>query len=139
MVTSLLHRVPVLALLCALGMGFSACASDDGGGTKSGLVIPAPSSDRAAVIVEQKEVSSSPAISDAPAVAVVPVPSPSPALPPAAVESAPTVASVTVYATKSGSKYHRGTCRHLSKSKIPMTLEEAKRRYGPCSVCKPPS
>ena len=46
--------------------------------------------------------------------------------------------SITVYITKTGSKYHRGTCRYLSKSKIPISKEEAiKRGYGPCKVCKP--
>ena len=44
---------------------------------------------------------------------------------------------VTVYATKTGSKYHRDGCRYLSKSKIPMSLSKAKKVYSPCSVCKP--
>jgi S1-C subfamily serine protease len=46
--------------------------------------------------------------------------------------------TATVYVTRTGSKYHRAGCRHLSKSKIPMTLEEAKQHCAPCSVCKPP-
>lgn len=46
---------------------------------------------------------------------------------------------VTVYITRTGKKYHRGTCRYLSRSKIPVSLENAKARgYGPCSVCSPP-
>jgi hypothetical protein len=45
---------------------------------------------------------------------------------------------IVVYVTKTGSKYHRANCRYVSKSKIPMTLKEAKKKYGPCSVCKPP-
>jgi hypothetical protein len=49
-----------------------------------------------------------------------------------------TVASTTVYATRTGEKYHRETCRYLSKSKIPMELKEAAARYGPCGVCRPP-
>ena len=45
-----------------------------------------------------------------------------------------------VYITKTGEKYHRGSCRYLSRSKIKTTLGEAKRQgYGPCKVCKPPS
>lgn len=44
----------------------------------------------------------------------------------------------TVYATRSGRKYHRSGCRYLSKSQVPYTLEEAKARYSPCRVCKPP-
>jgi hypothetical protein len=47
-------------------------------------------------------------------------------------------ASTTVYATRTGEKYHREICRYLSKSKIPMELKEAAARYGPCSVCRPP-
>lgn len=46
--------------------------------------------------------------------------------------------SVTVYATNTGKKYHADGCRYLSKSKIPMDLEIAKQKYGPCSVCHPP-
>ena len=45
-----------------------------------------------------------------------------------------------VYVTKTGEKYHRETCRYLSKSKIKTTLGEAKREgYTACKVCKPPS
>jgi high-affinity K+ transport system ATPase subunit B len=47
-------------------------------------------------------------------------------------------ASTTVYVTKTGSKYHTSSCRYLNKSKIAMTLTEAKRAYEACSVCKPP-
>jgi len=42
-----------------------------------------------------------------------------------------------VYVTRTGEKYHRGSCRYLSKSKIPIDLADAKARYGACSVCKP--
>ncbi|MGB8225588.1 MAG: thermonuclease family protein [Sedimentisphaerales bacterium] len=45
---------------------------------------------------------------------------------------------VIVYVTKSGTKYHRQGCRFLSKSSIPMKLKEAKGKYSPCSICKPP-
>ena len=45
---------------------------------------------------------------------------------------------VTVYVTRTGKKYHRGNCSSLRKSKIPMNLEEAKKRYGPCKRCSPP-
>ena len=44
----------------------------------------------------------------------------------------------SVYVTRTGAKYHRGHCRYLSKSKIPIDLESAVASYGPCSVCKPP-
>jgi hypothetical protein len=46
---------------------------------------------------------------------------------------------VTVYVTKSGTKYHRATCRHLAKSKVPISLKDAKAKgYTACRVCKPP-
>jgi len=46
---------------------------------------------------------------------------------------------VTVYITRKGKKYHKESCGALSKSKIAISLEEAKRRgYTPCKTCKPP-
>ncbi len=43
-----------------------------------------------------------------------------------------------IYVTKSGSKYHRGNCRFVGKSRIPISLADAKERYSACAVCKPP-
>ena len=43
-----------------------------------------------------------------------------------------------VYVTRTGKKYHRDGCRSLSKSKIAISLAEAKRTYGPCGRCNPP-
>ncbi len=44
-----------------------------------------------------------------------------------------------VYVTKTGAKYHRDGCRHLSRSKRPMSLQDAKASgYTPCKVCRPP-
>jgi hypothetical protein len=49
-------------------------------------------------------------------------------------------AETTVYVTKTGEKYHSGSCRYLSKSRTPMSLDEAvKAGYGPCSRCSAPS
>ena len=45
---------------------------------------------------------------------------------------------VTVFGTNTGKKYHADGCQYLSKSKIPMTLSEGKRKYTPCSKCHPP-
>ena len=46
------------------------------------------------------------------------------------------VTSVKYYVTKSGSKYHIGTCSFLSKSKIAITMEQIKAEgYTPCSRC----
>lgn len=44
----------------------------------------------------------------------------------------------TVYITRTGSKYHRSGCQYLRRSRIPVSLKEAKQSYGPCSVCRPP-
>jgi micrococcal nuclease len=44
----------------------------------------------------------------------------------------------TVYVTKTGSKYHCEGCRFLAKSKIPIEMKDARKKCGPCSVCKPP-
>ena len=47
--------------------------------------------------------------------------------------------TTTVYVTKSGTKYHRDGCRHLSRSKIRMPLGQAALHHGPCRVCSPPT
>lgn len=45
----------------------------------------------------------------------------------------------TVYITDTGTKYHRDGCRYLAKSKISITLSNAKSRgFEPCKVCNPP-
>lgn len=50
------------------------------------------------------------------------------------------VSNTYVYTTKTGKKYHRTNCSYLSKSKIKITLNEAKDEgLTPCSRCKPPS
>jgi len=55
------------------------------------------------------------------------------------INAATTTKTVYVYVTKTGNKYHVSTCRYLSKSKIKITLSDAKKRkYTSCSVCKPP-
>lgn len=42
----------------------------------------------------------------------------------------------TVYITKTGKKYHKDGCSSLSKSKIPISLSDAKAKgYGACSKC----
>ena len=45
---------------------------------------------------------------------------------------------VQVYVTETGEKYHRAGCSSLRKSKRPIALAEAKKRYSPCSICGPP-
>jgi competence protein ComEC len=44
----------------------------------------------------------------------------------------------TFYITRTGERYHRGGCRHLRRSAIPITRAEAEARgYTPCRVCYP--
>ena len=45
---------------------------------------------------------------------------------------------VTVYVTRTGKKYHLGSCSSLRRSKISISLAEAKQKYGACSRCNPP-
>jgi len=48
-------------------------------------------------------------------------------------------AAAVVYGTRSGKKYHVDGCTYLSKSRIPMTLQEAvDKGLTPCSKCFPP-
>ena len=48
--------------------------------------------------------------------------------------------TTTVYVTNTGSKYHRSGCQYLSKSKIPISLSDAKSEgYGACKKCHPPT
>lgn len=53
-------------------------------------------------------------------------------------KAADKAASITVYITRTGKKYHRAGCSYLRRSKIPISLIEALARgYTPCSRCKP--
>lgn len=63
-----------------------------------------------------------------------------PAAPPAApaVKPKPEAEDVTVFVTRTGKKYHKGTCQHLRRSRIPMKLSQARRMYEPCGACRPP-
>jgi|HigsolmetaAR203D_1030402.scaffolds.fasta_scaffold00576_3 competence protein ComEC len=48
--------------------------------------------------------------------------------------------NIIVHITNTGSKYHRAGCRHLSKSDIEVTLEEALNKgLTPCKTCNPPT
>lgn len=52
------------------------------------------------------------------------------------VSTQPATDAAKYYVTKSGSKYHRGGCKYLSKSAIEIMPEDAVARgYGPCSAC----
>jgi endonuclease YncB( thermonuclease family) len=44
---------------------------------------------------------------------------------------------VPIYITKSGSKYHKKDCPHLTDSQRPTTREKVKATHKPCKTCKP--
>jgi len=81
--------------------------------------------------------------SPAPAPAPTPAPTPSPPPPTAKPDTPPPATSgnenVIVYKTKTGTKYHLDGCSSLSRSKIEITLKDAKaQNLGPCDRCNPP-
>lgn len=48
--------------------------------------------------------------------------------------------STYMFVTRTGIRYHLGSCRYLRKSKIPIEINEAKSKgYTPCKVCRPPN
>jgi endonuclease YncB( thermonuclease family) len=48
------------------------------------------------------------------------------------------MASVIVYVTKSGEKFHKKGCSHLTESATKITIKEAKEKgYQPCKTCEP--
>ena len=57
---------------------------------------------------------------------------------PPAIPAGKVAGEITVYITKSGKKYHKEDCAFLSKSKIAISLSQAKKRgFTPCKICKP--
>ena len=44
----------------------------------------------------------------------------------------------TVYITRVDRCYHRAGCSCLSRSKMPIQLSSAEKRYRPCIRCRPP-
>ena len=57
---------------------------------------------------------------------------------PEADRGVPSIDEMEVYTTASGTKYHREGCGHLRRSQKPISLKDARKRYSPCSICKPP-
>ena len=45
----------------------------------------------------------------------------------------------TVFVTRTGKKYHLDGCQYLRRSRIPVTVKDAKANgYAACKVCRPP-
>jgi hypothetical protein len=49
------------------------------------------------------------------------------------------VTSKSFYITKSGTRYHRDSCKYLGKSRIRISDSDAKKFYKSCKICKPDS
>jgi hypothetical protein len=52
-------------------------------------------------------------------------------------EPMPNEADMKVYVTSRGLKYHRANCEYLRGGLRALSLDEARRQYQPCGVCKP--
>ena len=112
----------------------SASSSQVSSSSSTSSTSSAATSEKSAAPAPSKPASSAPAASQPPAE------TPAPAAPPSS-SAAPAPApqqSVTVYVTKTWEKYHRAGCQYLKKSCIPISLDDAKRSYSPCSKCNPP-
>ena len=142
--SSTIRAFAVAGFLAGLGASLGACTSEEGSSRSRRLVVPEPEGSLQGAVAAPAAATQGEAekpAEQAPA-SVLLVPAVAPAVtvgaPAAGVVATPSAAPVIVYITRTGSKYHRGTCRHLSESKIPMDLEEARRVLEPCKVCQPP-
>lgn len=57
--------------------------------------------------------------------------------PPSADSNEDATSDAAVYLTRTGKKYHRGSCRFLARSKLEVDREQAEANFSPCSVCNP--
>ena len=149
-------RIPALILALLVSLSLCACATPASGDMTAPPVVastasptPSPTATPTPTPTATPTPSPSPTPEPTPTPTAEPTPSPTPkstkrpratAKPTAKPTPAPTKAvtqSRTVYVTRTGSKYHRSGCRYLRKSKIAISLEEARRSYEPCSVCNP--
>jgi hypothetical protein len=126
----------------ALVFGLSACSTADSpSNSQPAVAAPAakPAPQVAVPAAKPAPRVAVPAAKPARRVAAPAAPPESPA-PPAVAPKAPKAQPVeqTVYVTRTGSKFHRGTCGYLRQSKIAMTRSEALANgYTPCKVCNP--
>ncbi len=51
---------------------------------------------------------------------------------------ASTTSNELLYISRSGSKYHRATCRYVTENSQQISLADARAKYEPCKVCSPP-
>ena len=131
-------KMKVAGISLALLLAISGCSSNAVPAT-SPVKVDAPKQSQTQDNVPASVVAPSPAPATPPV--ATPAPTPTPSTPPVVAPSPipkQTNQGVTVYVTKTGAKYHRDGCRYLSKTKIPISLSDAKSGYGPCSVCNPP-
>lgn len=142
--SSTIQAFVVAGFLAGLGASLGACTSEEGSSGSRRLVVPEPAGSKPGAVSAPRAATQAEAetpAEQAPASVLL-----APALATAATVGAPadgvvvtpSAVPVIVYITRTGSKYHRGTCRHLSESNIPMDFEEARRELEPCKGCKPP-
>ena len=62
---------------------------------------------------------------------------PAPQAQPVKVSAAADTGDTLVFVTKSGLWYHRGTCRELQASRIPVKLSQVRSHCRPCPKCRP--
>lgn len=140
----LLKAVGVLLMVSLAGLGaVSACAADVEAARPGRLIVPeavpGPSQGAAAVEpVASPSLSSQDAMDPPAAAPAEPTLTSSVSNQPVAAVPLPIEEPIIVYITRTGSKYHRGSCQHLRGSKIPMDIEEARMVLAPCGTCKPP-
>jgi hypothetical protein len=125
---------PARVVLTAVGalLAFAMLSSAFGQSSTAPSVVPTPESatapaatapTEAAIVSTETTAPSVPETEPATVVAPAPVTPPPPVAKPAPKPS-PKV-SVTVYTTRTGSKYHSDGCRYLKKSKIAISLSDA--------------
>lgn len=140
-----------LVLLCACTAGTpdhspGAAPSEPSPSQAQSYVSPSPSPSETAPSEFPPSISPTPAavLPEPSPSQTAPVPLPSPSAAP--VSESPVMdtaeeepVEVVVYVTKTGEKYHSDGCQYLSKSRIPISLDDAKASgYTPCSKCHPP-
>lgn len=135
-----------LALLCACTAGTpdhspNVSPSEPQPSQVQSSVSPSPSPSETAPSKIQPSVSPTPAavLPEPSPSQTAPVPLPSPSAAPVTDTAEEEPVEVVVYVTKTGEKYHSDGCQYLSKSRIPISLDDAKADgYTPCSKCHPP-
>lgn len=90
---------------------------------------PAPGATLAPGAAAQPSVNPAPEAQPEPAASSTPDAAPGPA---------PHAGAVRLFVSRSGSKYHRESCRYVTETSREVSLPDARAKYEPCRVCNPP-